>query len=148
MNADTKHIALKEQTASSNSTLTYAFDTLGAARVKIDLFLATPEVTNAPAVLKLGEGDTTSSYTDIDAFVAGGSGGFDAAASTTATTTTNVYRFDVDLRGRKRYLQLTYTPASGQGTTVLTAIASAELGRLAFGGDSAVKQGVNQVVAG
>jgi hypothetical protein len=148
MKEETKHIQLQASTASSNSTLTFAFDTLGAGRAVVDLYLYTPQVTNAPAVLKLGEGDTTAAYTDIAAFVAGGTGGFTAAASTTATTTTNVYRMDVDMRGRKRYFQLTYTPAVGQGATALTAVVSAELSRLALGGSTAAKQGVNQVVAG
>lgn len=146
MKTDTKLVVQQPVTATSNTTSTFAIDTAGAARAVINYWQSAPETTNSPAVLKVGEGDTTSSYTDVDAFTAGT--GFTAAAQTTATTTTNAYRMDIDLRGRKRHLQLTHTPAAGQGATVVTQSFSCELFRLARGGEDATKQGVTQLIQG
>jgi len=148
MRADMKLVALQPQTATSNSTVTFTFDAVGFSRAVIDMFTSAPAETTAPAVLKLSEGDTTASYTDITALVAGGTGGFTAAALTTATSTTNAYRMDVDMRGRKRYLKLTVTPATDQGTNVLTIDATARLLEPNVGiSGSASAQGCNQVLA-
>jgi hypothetical protein len=146
MKADTKLVVQQPVTATSNTTSTFAIDTVGFSRAVIDLYQTAPETTNLPAVLKVGEGDTTSAYTDIDEFTAGT--GFTAAAQTTATTTTNAYRMDVDLRGRKRYLKLTHTPAVGQGATAVTQSFICNLSRANRGAYDATGQGVNQLVQG
>jgi len=132
-------------TANSNATVTATFDTVGFSRAVIELNHGASAVTTVPAVLKLSEGDTTSAYTDIDAFTAGT--GFTAASPSTSAGT-NIYRFDVDLRGRKRHLKLTFTAAAGQGTTVITTHAKAMLFRAALGTDTVTKLGVTQVVSG
>ena len=133
-------------TATSNTTVTSNFDVTGFSRAVIELNFGTAEATNVPAVLKLSEGATTSSYTDIDAFTAGD--GFTASSPSTATDATNIYRFDVDLRGREKNLRLTFTPATAQGTNAITTHAKACLFRAAQGTDTATKQGVTQVVSG
>jgi len=146
MKTDTKLVAQQPITANSNTSNTFTIDTKGFARAQIDYWHTTPATTNTMAVLKVGAGDTTSSYTDIDAFTAGT--GFTAAAETTATTTTNAYRMDVDMRGQKRYLKLTVTPASGQGSTVITESFSCNLFRAALDCSDATAQAVNNLVQG
>jgi hypothetical protein len=146
MKTDTKLVCQTPETATSNITSTFAIDTLGFGRAVIDYWHGAAVTTNPPAVLKVGEGTSTSSYTDISAFTAGI--GFTAAAQTTATTTTNAYRIDIDLRGRERYLQLTATPSTGQGATALTQSFSCNLFRAATDASDATGQNVNQLVQG
>ena len=146
MKTESKLAARQPVTANSNITVTQVVDTKGFARAVFNVWNTTPATTNIPAVLKISQGDTTSSYTDIDAFTAGT--GFTAAAMTTSTSTTNAYRLDVDLRGKKRYQKLTYTMPTAQATTVVTVSSNCELYRAAQGIETATKQGVNQVVQG
>jgi hypothetical protein len=136
------------QTADSNSTVTAVFDTVGFARAVVDVWYGAAATTNGPAVCKLEEGDTTSSFSAITALTGGGVGGFTIAAAHATTSTPNAYRFDVDLRGRKRYLKVSLTPSTAQATTVLTCVAKADLYHAALDASSATGQGVNQLVTG
>jgi hypothetical protein len=146
MKSESKLAARQPVTANSNVTVTQVVDTKGFARAVFNVWPSAPATTNIPAVLKISEGDTTSAYTDIDQFTAGT--GFTAAAMTTSTATTNAYRMDVDCRGKKRYLKLTFTMPTAQATTVVTVSSNCELYRAAQGIETATKQGVNQVVQG
>lgn len=56
--------------------------------------------------LTLAEGDTTSSFATISGCVAG----TDYTVPTPSTVVGNIYRLGVDLKGRKRYLQITVSP--------------------------------------
>lgn len=113
---DQTTVALSPVSATAGETLTsLVIDTLGFDYVSIDLLMTTANVvSNKPTTLKLQEGDTTSSYADITAFVGGGTGGFTIPSANTATTTAPYARFNVDTRGRKRYLQLLVSPATTQ----------------------------------
>ena len=137
-------------TASSNSTLTANFDTLGHARAVLDVWYGAAAAVGIPAVLKLSESDDTvvTNFADITQFVAGGTGGFTATNVHTTTTTPNAYRFDVDLKGRKRYLKLTLTPSTAQGATAVNTVMIANLYKAALGLETATKQGVNQLISG
>jgi hypothetical protein len=147
MKTDTKLIVSQGVTATSNTTSTFVFDSAGASRAVIDYWTTQgQEVTNAPAVLKVGSGTNTSSFTYIDAFTAGT--GFTATTVATATTLTNVYRFDVDTRGLERYIALQVTPPTGQGATVLTHTVACNLFRIARDGSDATGQNVLQLVQG
>lgn len=65
------------------------------------------------SVLKITEGDTTAAATAITAFTGDNtSGGFTIAAAKTAASV--VAKFNIDLRGRKRYLKLTAVPSTTQ----------------------------------
>jgi hypothetical protein len=83
-------------------------------------------VSNKPTVLKLQEADTTDA-TNL-ANVSGAVGGTDFTipnANTAATAVLqNNYKFNVDLKGRKRYLSPTISPATTQVITII-----ANLGR-------------------
>jgi len=92
--------------------------------------------------LKLQEGDTTSSYSDVTAFVGGGVGGF-TIPTPGNTTDTNVVRFDVDLRGRDRYLNVYATP---QAASVIAS--NVRLSKGESGPDSAADKGVKAAVSG
>lgn len=128
----------------TNATFTHAIDTLGYAYASIDIVFeastaTTDDVANA---LKLGEGDSTTAYTDITAFVGGGSGGF-TIPGTSDTSAANIVRFNLDLRGRKRHLQVSATPAFA--TRVVSV---ARLGKAHVGPVTATETGVSAVVNG
>lgn len=124
--ANTKKVLLINDSGVTNGeTVTGYVDTKGYDSVSIDVILTTSnDVTNNPSTLKLGEGDTTSSFDDITAFV--GDTAFTIPNCLTAATqiTGPFATFNVDCRARKRYLQVTATPITTQGVTVL-----AQLGR-------------------
>ena len=101
----------------TNATSQTSIDTLGFQYAAVDVIFEKVAAagTNSAVCLacKLQHGDTTSSYTDVSGFVGG-----TATSSTVAfsfptpgnTNDTNVVRFNVDLRGKKRYLNVFATP--------------------------------------
>ena len=114
-------LALATTSATNGETITASVDTLGFNHLTLGLHLTTSNSTsNKPSVLKLSEADTTdaTNFSDITAFVGGGTGGFTIPAASTSTSTPNVYQFKVDLRGRKRYIKLSYSPVTTQSGTV------------------------------
>lgn len=125
-------------------TFTSSIDTLGYDYASIDVvFEQNAATTDAVATaLKLGHGDTTASYDDLTAFVGGGSGGF-TIPTTSLTSASNVVRFNVDMRGRKRYLQVSATPIAA---SVVCSVA--RLGKAEVGPANASEAGVAAVVSG
>ena len=96
---------------------TAVIDTLGYDRVSVGVAFSTVAETTPEITLKLGEGDTTSLFTDITEAVAGGVGGFTKPVPPTNTSVDNTMQFDVDTRHRKRYLLLTVTPFTTKTVT-------------------------------
>lgn len=96
-------------------------DTKGFDYVNIGIVASTADVvSNTLSVLKIEEGDTTSSV----ATFAGAVSGADYTIATnayTSTTNQNVWSFNVDLKGRKRYLRVSASP---QTTMVIGGVAS------------------------
>ena len=113
-------------TPTNADTATARLDTLGYDWVGIYLQSGISDATTKPTTLKLSAGATTTaaSATDITAFVGAGVGGFTIPAQD--STTPAVTAFEVDLRGRERYLFLTYAPAAVQNTAVLAILSRAE----------------------
>jgi hypothetical protein len=95
-------------------------DTKGWDYVTIGIVASTADVvSNCPSVLKIEEGDTTSSV----ATFAGAVSGTDYTIATnayTSTTNQNIWSFNVDTRVRKRYLRVSVSP---QTTMVIGGIA-------------------------
>ena len=95
-------------------------DTKGFDYVSIGIIASTADVvSNTLSVLKIEEGDTTSSV----ATFAGAVSGTDYTIATnayTSTTNQNVWSFNVDTRVRKRYLRVSASP---QTTMVIGAVA-------------------------
>ena len=117
MYAPLKQKLLLTSAPDSTQSHTAVIDTLGYDRLALGVGFSTVAATTPEITLKLGEGDTTSSFTDIDAFVAGGVGGFTKPTPPTNTSVANTMQFDVDLRHRKRYLLLTVTPFTTKTVT-------------------------------
>lgn len=115
-------VAINAAAPTNGETVTGQIDTLGYDFATIDIIATTANVvSNKPATVKLQELDTTvvSSFADIS----GAKGGTDFTipnANTAATAVVqNIYSFNVDLRGRKRYIQVAYSPLTTQTVTAV-----------------------------
>jgi len=95
----------------TNATHQHAIDTLGFDYASIDVCfepVAAAGTNSSVAIaLTLQQGDTTSSYTDVTGFVGGTSFTIPTPSDTESTS---VVRFNVDMRGKKRYLNVYATP--------------------------------------
>jgi hypothetical protein len=100
-----------------------AIDTLGYDFMSVTVFGGTVNTTsNTLSVLSLKEADVTN--TSSFANVSGAVGGTDftiAAAAYATTSNQNIWTYNVDLRGRKRYLRVFASP---QTTQLIAGLAS------------------------
>lgn len=106
------------------SAATTAINTQGYSYCQIWVALGASDVTLA--ALKVQESNTDSNYTDITGTVLGtDTDAFGAATtlSTVASSTAdnNLYCFDIDLRGRKKWLDLVATAGNGSTGTYISA---------------------------
>lgn len=104
-------IAITPVSKTNGATATGEFiDTKGFDYATISVFASAADVvSNTLSVLKIEEGDTTSSV----ATFAGAVQNTDFTVATNAYTNTagqNLWTYGVDLRGRKRYLRVSASP--------------------------------------
>jgi hypothetical protein len=120
---------------SSAGTATLTIDTLGYAYASVDVVVAQSAVAGHTAssilnVLTLSQGDTNTAGASVYTVAV-------PAASVAVTSQPSVVRFDVDLRGKGRYLKVDATPAQSLATTIV-----ARLGKGEVGPESASAKGV------
>jgi hypothetical protein len=136
-------VAVNQVSKTNGATASGIIDTLGYDWATIDIIATTADVvSDGPTVCKLQEADVTnsSSFADISAF----STPTIPNANTAATATLqNNYKFNVDLRARKRYLQAVYSPQTTQTVTVV-----ANLGRGEQAPNTAAKANAMTLVEG
>jgi hypothetical protein len=141
---NTKTIASLSDDITSSATHSMEIDTLGFKVASIDVAfekVAAAGTNSAVAlVLKLQHGDSTSSYADLSGYVGGTSFTIPTPANTTADT---VVRFDVDLRGKRRYLRVL---ATGNATGSVYSVA--RLGKPEDGPDTATEKGASVAIVG
>ena len=141
---NTKTLASLSDDITSSATHSHEIDTLGFKHASIDVAfekVAAAGTNSAVAlVCKLQHGDSTSSYSDVSGLVGGTSFTIPTPANTSSDT---VVRFDVDLRGKKRYLKVV---ATGQATGSVYSVA--RLGKPEDGPDTASEKGASVAVAG
>ncbi len=132
------------------TALVEPIDCIGYDYAQIDVILSKMNTTsNAPTTVKLGEADVTgtSNYTTITTFsgatATATNVGFLIPVTGVITDNPNVYRFNVDLRGRKRYLMVSATPV-----TTASCVVNARLGRAEFSPTNAAGVNVQAVVWG
>jgi hypothetical protein len=100
------------------STMTAEFDTLGFSFAKLIVLGGGTGTVSSGTNNKVEEGDTTSSYATFAGYVQG----TDWTGSTTTNSTALAKAiYAVDLRGRKRYLKVTATYATGSIGAVIMA---------------------------
>ena len=95
----------------TNATHQQSIDTIGFDYASIDVCfepVVAAGTNSAVAIaLKLQQSDTDGSFADVSGYV----GGSDFTIPTpSVTTSTSVVRFNVDMRGKKRYLNVYATP--------------------------------------
>lgn len=130
--------------------VTAALDTKGYGHAEI--FVAFGAMDIAATACKVQESDTISdantlsSGADVTGLVCGTSNKDDGTASTlpSATSDNTLIKFEVDLRGRKRYLDVSLT--GGDGTAGTFAVVWANLFEGEVGPTSATEKGCAQVL--
>lgn len=141
----TKTDAKSAASVAASATHSHEIDTLGFEAVSIDVVYSpfTSATSNAAPVLRLTQHDVTGTgQTNISGFV-GGTDFTVAAGSTTGANAGYVARFNVDMRGKRRFLTLYTSP----GNTV--AVSSvARLGRAEEAPITAAGKGVGTLVSG
>lgn len=143
----TKTVAKSAAAVAIGATHSHEIDTLGFAYASIDVlyspFTAATGATVAAAVLKLQQSDTAGSgQADVTGYVGGTN--FTAGPAVTATSSVGYSaRFDVDLRGKSRYLTVVTTPVSAVGVTTIARLGKAEAGPV-----NAAGKGVTSAVSG
>lgn len=143
----TKTVAKSATSVAIGATHTLEIDTRGFAYASIDVlytpFTAAAGGTTAATVIKLQQSDSTgSAQVDVSGYV----GGTDFAVGAAVTATASVgysCRFDVDLRGRRRYLTVATSPVSAVGIATVCRLSKAEAGPV-----NATGKGVTVAVSG
>jgi hypothetical protein len=105
------------------SATTVEIDTIGYSEATIIVLIGATDV--AMTVLKMQESDTSGSgFADITGLVYGTSSDIDGNTSAlpTATDDNKQFIFQIDLRGRKRYLDLVATCGDGTNGTYIAAV--------------------------
>lgn len=145
--AATKSVSKAETSVALNATHSLEIDTLGFEFASIDVlfspFTSATGPTTAANVLRVAQSDVAGSgQANISGFVSGTD--FTVAAGSTATAGVGyAHRFDIDLRGKRRYLTVYATPASTCGV-----ITTCRLARGEAGPTSAAAKGVNTQAVG
>jgi hypothetical protein len=137
------YVMLKNQSVGTSATVSGTVDTLGYDYAVIEFNFDTAATTASVTTQKLSEGDTTSAYTDITAFVGGGVGGFTIPAPAGTSVTAEVQKLYVNLKGRKRYLKATLGVDAARICSI-----KAELSRAEEAPDTAAKRGLTLQVIG
>lgn len=122
----TKSDVKAASSVAASGTHTHEIDTLGFESLSIDVVFSpfTAATASAASVLKLRQSDSSGSgQANISGFV-GGTDFTVGAGSTTGANNGYVARFNLDLRGKKRYITVDASP--GNTVAVVTA---ARLGR-------------------
>lgn len=118
--------------------VTAIVDTLGAGYATFFVLLGALDI--ALAAFKVRESDAADMTGAVD--VPGADFSVAPATLPAATDDNKVYAVFIDMRGRKRYLDLTLT--GGDGTAGTYAVAWAELSRLAVSPSTAAQRGLTQ----
>jgi hypothetical protein len=110
-------------------SIALSVDTKGFNHASIDVayepVLAAGTASAIATVLRLESSDTNGSFANLSGFV----GGTDFTIPTPANTSdTVVVRFDVDLKGRKRYLNVASTLTTSGGCAAVVRLSKGEAG--------------------
>ncbi|MBM4021302.1 MAG: hypothetical protein FJ284_03510 [Planctomycetes bacterium] len=131
--AATKSVSSAALAVTSAQTASLEIDTLGFEYASIDVifspFTAAVNPTTAATVLRIAHSDSTgtAAQTNVTGFVGGTD--FTVSAGSTATSALGYsHRFDVDLRGKRRYVTVYATPASTCGVVTTARLGKAEAG--------------------
>lgn len=145
--AASKSVSKAETSVALNATHSVEIDTLGFNHASIDVlfspFTSATGPTTAATVLRVAQSDVAGSgQVNVSGFVGGTD--FTVAAGVTATAGVGyAHRFDIDLKGKKRYLTVYATPASTCGVITTARLSKGEAGPV-----DATGKGVNTQAVG
>ena len=126
--APSQQIAINQASTTNAATASGYVDTLGSDFCTIDVITTTSNnTTNNPSVLKITEGDTTviSSASAIAIFEGDNTtSGWTIPAAVTSGDWG--VKYNIDLRGRKRYLFVSVSPVTTQTITAIGNLLSNE----------------------
>jgi hypothetical protein len=132
--AASKSVEKVEVTVGATATHSLEIDTLGFNHASIDLAFspftsAAGTSVAAATVIRLAHSDSTgtAAQSNITGFVSGTDFTV-AAGSTTGANVGYSHRFDVDLKGKKRYLTVYATPVSTVGIVTVARLSKGEVG--------------------
>lgn len=120
-------IPFTPQSLTNGATASGNIDTKGFDWLTVDLATSTSnDVTNNPSVLKIAESDDTvvTNFANVSGLV----GDTDFTIPNAVTQGDWGVKFNIDLRGRKRYLKISVSPVT---TQVIAAIANLGVGEQA-----------------
>ena len=142
-----KSIARVTTSVASSATFTHEIDTLGYKFATVDVIFSpyTASSVSLASVLKVGESDTASqgtAATNITGLVGGTDFTIAATGASTGANVGGIARFNVDLRGRKRYLTVVVSPS-----TTVAIISAARLSKGENHAVTATEANVNHVAS-
>jgi hypothetical protein len=141
----TKSVSKVEASVAAGATHSLEIDTLGFDHASIDVLFSayTAAQSSGASVLRLAGSDASGSGQANISGMVSGSGFTVAAGSTTGANVGYSHRFDVDLRGKQRYLTVYATPPGA-----CAVVTSARLSKAEQGPSSASDKGVSSKVEG
>lgn len=124
---DVKFVSITPPAAKvdAGSFTTAAVDTLGYRYVTIVCYLGDTDIAMSALKVQESEDSGMSGAEDIDELVVGTANNIDGVASAlpSATDDNKFVVFEIDMRGRKRYLDLVATAGDGSTGTFMAAMA-------------------------
>lgn len=112
----------------ATATATLTIDTQGYDFASVAVVRASNASTVFANALKVEESDDNSAYTNVTALVMGGTGGFTVPAiGATATGSAAVVKLDIDTKGKKRYLKVSYTPGASATVGIVGSLSRPEI---------------------
>jgi hypothetical protein len=140
-----KSVSKHSASVAASATYTHEIDTLGYKYASIDVLFSpfTASSVSIASVLKVGEADTAgATATDVTGLRGGTDFTIAATGASTGANIGAIARFNVDLRGRKRYLTVTVSPS-----TTVAVITNARLSKGDVHASTASEAGVNNVAS-
>jgi hypothetical protein len=135
----TKTDAALTASVTAGQTHSHEIDTYGCNYASVDVVFSkfTAATSSYATVLKVQESDTSGSgHVDVPGMTVA------AGAGSTTGATGAVCRFNVDLRGRKRYLKVVATPGNSASITSVARLSKCEeMPTVAAQGDTVQQQG-------
>lgn len=139
---------IKPASHASNATASGSIDTKGYSYLTLHWVMDSATATTKPTKMAVSEGDMTSSFASVAAFTgttntvtSTSAGWLIPAASTSATQSV---KMDIDLRKRKRYLKVEWTP----GTPTRPSAVIGYLSRASDAPDTTTDAGITTWVRG
>lgn len=143
--AGTKSVNKFSASVAASATYTHVIDTLGYKYASIDVIFSPYTASNVSIanVLRVGDADTAGGTpTNISGLVGGTDFAIAATGASTGADVGATARFNVDLRGRRRFLTVTVTPS-----TTVAVITNARLSKGENHASTASEANVNNIAS-